>query len=598
MFYFSLIFFEVLSLQFLFEQFLPVTKSGRNIEQIVRSRPMDQNLVNFSNFLFGMEEFRPDIIETLIEQCLTAKTEAGSSRTSAEQREFSFEQLARRLAVAADRLHLLDTHLARLAEPILAAFQQNEDLGLLERACRTFYLLCNVRGVAPVAKLLPHEMACVDSTLQLLARGSWAWETSFVLLVWLSELVLMPIALTRIVKDQSQLMELGKLYLRSPGKPSSAACTLLSRMVARPDCVPLLSPFLTWCLDNLDGSDTDLSLFSVLASIFSTCNRESLLDFAPGLLVRLTANGSSVGGSVLRRKTLLKLLQRIGLVFLAPRLAPWRYQRGSRLLLEGLTSSSSCAKPVDDGGASAAAAAALAKSEAAAATWAVPTQVDRVVHLLLQGLKDRDTVVRWCAAKGIGRVSERLPADFAEEVVEAVLELCSPAEEENAWHGSCLAVAELARRGLLLPQRLSHALPAVLEALRYDAKHGARSVGSQVRDAACYVLWACARAYAPEVLSPFSVTIASGLLECAALDRELNCRRAASAAIQEHVGRVGLMPHGLELVSVADYFKLGSLKSSYLEVGLAVSAMPEYETNKKFFFLNLFFDQQIRSLDG
>ncbi len=41
----------------------------------------------------------------------------------------------------------------------------------------------------------------------------------------------------------------------------------------------------------------------------------------------------------------------------------------------------------------------------------------------------------------------------------------------------------------------------VLRALVYDEKKGSFSVGSHIRDAACYVCWAFARAYEPEVRS-------------------------------------------------------------------------------------------------
>ncbi len=45
--------------------------------------------------------------------------------------------------------------------------------------------------------------------------------------------------------------------------------------------------------------------------------------------------------------------------------------------------------------------------------------------------------------------------ELGDEVVEAVLNLFSDAERDAAWHGGCLALAELARRGLLLPHRCS-----------------------------------------------------------------------------------------------------------------------------------------------
>jgi hypothetical protein len=75
--------------------------------------------------------------------------------------------------------------------------------------------------------------------------------------------------------------------------------------------------------------------------------------------------------------------------------------------------------------------------------------------------------VRWSAAKAIARISERLPTDFADQVLETVLGHFSihsvaaaslydlPAIAEGTWHGACLACAEMARRGLIPSSRLT-----------------------------------------------------------------------------------------------------------------------------------------------
>ena len=47
----------------------------------------------------------------------------------------------------------------------------------------------------------------------------------------------------------------------------------------------------------------------------------------------------------------------------------------------------------------------------------------------------------------------------------------------------------------------------ILKALTYEEKRGACSVGANVRDAACYVCWAFARAYEPQELKPFVAEI-------------------------------------------------------------------------------------------
>ena len=54
---------------------------------------------------------------------------------------------------------------------------------------------------------------------------------------------------------------------------------------------------------------------------------------------------------------------------------------------------------------------------------------------LLTSLRDKDTIVRWSAAKGIGRVTGRLPKELADEVVGSIMELFTITETDGAWHG-------------------------------------------------------------------------------------------------------------------------------------------------------------------
>ena len=42
----------------------------------------------------------------------------------------------------------------------------------------------------------------------------------------------------------------------------------------------------------------------------------------------------------------------------------------------------------------------------------------------------------------------------------------SDTEADSSWHGGCLALAELSRRGLLLPDRLEEVMPIVNAAIQ------------------------------------------------------------------------------------------------------------------------------------
>lgn len=77
-----------------------------------------------------------------------------------------------------------------------------------------------------------------------------------------------------------------------------------------------------------------------------------------------------------------------------------------------------------------------------------------IIQYLLEGLKDEDSAVRWTAAKGLGRITGRLAKDFADQIVDSLSNLFDKNETDSSWHGGCLALAELCRRGLLLPKRI------------------------------------------------------------------------------------------------------------------------------------------------
>lgn len=62
-----------------------------------------------------------------------------------------------------------------------------------------------------------------------------------------------------------------------------------------------------------------------------------------------------------------------------------------------------------------------------------------------------------------------------------------------------------------------------------DINRGNKSDGAHVRDAACYVVWAFARAYSPDIMKPHVAALSTNLILVSLFDWEVNCRWAASA---------------------------------------------------------------------
>ncbi|XP_071329122.1 tubulin-specific chaperone D isoform X2 [Trachinotus anak] len=488
--------------------------------------------------------------------------------------------------------HLLDPHLEWMLNMILDFVRSEKSPpSLVHLGFKFLYIICKVRGYKIFMQLFPHEVADVQPVLDLLSRqdpkDSETWETRYMLLLWLSMTCLIPFDLSRLDGNlesdggkarepiMDRILAIAKSYLLVSDSPRDAASVLVSKFMTRPDVKrKRLGDFLDWSLTTIsqtnDQSMRDIMVLDgalqSLAKLFKHGKRDDLLQYAPTILQCLEQKHLSESSQAMLRKLGVKLIQRLGLTFLKPRLAAWRYQRGSRSLAANLSMSQS-ATATD---------AVTPDMDTQEEDYDIPEEVETVIEHLLVGLKDKETIVRWSAAKGIGRVTGRLPKELADEVVGSLLDCFSFQETDNAWHGGCLALAELGRRGLLLPSRLTDVVPLIIKSLTYEEKRGACSVGSNVRDAACYVCWSFARAYEPKELEPYVTQIASALLITAVFDRNVNCRRAASAAFQENVGRQGTFPHGIDILTAADYYAVGNLNNCYLNISVYIASFPEY----------------------
>ncbi|KAJ1795328.1 hypothetical protein LPJ67_000074 [Coemansia sp. RSA 1938] len=454
------------------------------------------------------------------------------------------------------------------------------------------YTLCKVRGYKVILRFFPHGVADVEPVFATLWRFSVDleasnWPARYTLLIWLSLLAMIPFDIESIDSGTTDLpaiaelgtsdvslmgrwVELGKLFLCKPGCEMEGAAVMLSRLLSRRDSAAVLRPeFIEWAAREITNAarpidttavNAGLQIGSVLringalrvlCHLFSAMDSHATLDAQIPMLLDIFQMDAFDQHSI-TRKLISKAVQRLALLMLPATNAEMGRAYARPSLRENLSNNAGAASD------------SMRDDEAESPDVEVPLEMEAFVGILLQKLHDKDTIVRWSAAKGIGRISERLPMALAREIVLAVGDILKDETlvdnglidvamtTEYSWHGALLCLAELSRRGMLYAQALRQIVPWV--GLTYEIQRGDYSVGSNVRDAACYVMWSLARIPNPSskrVFAEMSVEMATTLISVAVFDRESNVRRAASAAFQEHVGRqvLGIMRNAFVVTS-------------------------------------------------
>ncbi|KAK6065557.1 beta-tubulin cofactor d [Seiridium cupressi] len=553
----------------------------------------------------------------------------GQLRTRVRERETS-RLVSQVLEPFQELPQLLDPHLPKylpiLAEAYLEQIQnrkrtksvslRSQLLTPLSNAiARILYAFCKIRGEKVVVRFLNVETRYLEPLLYAIedsnrqnnasesgnAASSWTWHERYVILLWLSQLFFAPFDLSTISSGDSddtdrpsipgfrwpseipgialRVIPLGIKYLESPGKERDGAKALLVRLAMRRDMqeIGILEALVQWALSTLrptneDAADTPyyyIGSLSLLAGILRSSADTSIMDpYLTSIFYAVQAVPSEdnhvfkvVNGSALARKMMIKVVKSVITLVL----------RKSQPSLEDTE------------------------------------MVETSIGYLLESLADNDTPVRFAASKALSVITLKLESDMALQVVEAVLDSLNrnvlwvkpqipgstgrvrdlTAVDALEWHGLMLTLSHLLYRRSPPPESLSDIIHALVMGLSFEKRGTAGgSIGTNVRDAACFGIWALARRYTTQELlqvptrklsvlqpeaSSVSViqSVAIELVVAASLDPAGNIRRGSSAALQELIGRhPDTVDQGIAIVQTVDYHTVALRSRAIHDVAL------------------------------
>lgn len=476
--------------------------------------------------------------------------------------------------------------------------------------CRILYGFCKVRGEKVIVRFLNVETRYLEVLLSAIEEAEhastadsqthgWEWEQRYVVLLWLSHLLLAPFDLSTIstldIEESGipaisglewpdnlpgitiRVIPLAIKYLSSPGKENDAAKALLVRVAMRRDMQQLgvLDALVQWALVSLrPGKNGDiestyfyLGVLSFLAGVLRSSAETSDMDkHLPSIfqcVYDIALGNNDVSKSIIKlaivRKMILKVIRSVIVSLL-------RQNRQS-----------------------------MANTEMA----------ESAIGYLLDSVSDNDTPVRLSASKALSIITLKLDPGMASQVIEAVLDSLNrnilwtkptssqgdkPVRNLSAvnhleWHGLMLTLSHLLYRRSPPADQLSDIIHALLLGLSFEQRStSGGSVGANVRDAACFGIWALARRYTTQELlnvptqsvfaakahpssSSILQVLGTELVVTASLDSAGNIRRGASAALQELIGRhPDTVERGIEVVQTVDYHAVARRSRAVEEV--------------------------------
>ena len=635
----------------------------------------------------------------LITECLDSlprflcKAESTGRKSAVRRlvRDTKTDQLIRLLEPFQEWPQLLDPQLSALLQPLVSAFidylsnyaaQYHQSTGKssfsdiipLPRAiCKILYTFCKIRGAKVISQFFNNEAKYLEPMLHALegwgrmeklagepappTHGLIVWQEKYILLLWLSHLLLTPFDLKSISSDNvvlgghfsslqvdlpgnlptivKRLVYVSTYHLSLASKEREAAKVLLVRLVVRPDMqrIGLQGTLIYWALSLLEPSNGKAACLPQYALT-------GVLSFLAGFLV--SADPDAL-------KTLL-----------APIHTSIQQVRSEQSPLYTEMTSSTLTRKVAIKISRALAVAGIQLDRKCSCS--IPTlghdTLEETIDYLLTALADKDTTVRIAASKALSVIAVQLEPELVENIVESIVHdlhedalwtdvltgqtfagsdlapdklhsgsSLPDSSQQNwvavnpaKWHGLVLSLSHLMYRESMPADQIPKVIDTFTLALRFEQRSSSgASVGTMVRDAACFGFWALARrcslkdiwiwqapildatrsrhpgsdhasscALTPPIppeesfglrQTPPNIilqVLTNELVVAASLDSAGNIRRGASAALQELVGRhPDTINDGIDLVQVVDYHAVALRSRAMLEVAIRTSQIDE-----------------------
>lgn len=502
---------------------------------------------------------------------------------------------------------LLDARLKNILPPVVDAYVEHLQRTSLSRPpissrnvdfqtaiCALLYTLCKVRGYKVVIGFFNNEPRYLEPVLARLEAlvahsddDKDEWRVAYVLLLWLSHLLLTPFDLASISDKKSvelrvegltllegvpplvlRVLDIGFGYLPQATKAQDAAAMLLLRLAMRPDMQKLQvgDALVSKALRDVQNHSSGLSMtiykklgpLRFLAGVASSSELAYLVPEVYLACETLSIDASSaITSNAVAKKLILKILRSTVVLSLRSDLAASPLP----LFIEATSA------------------------------------LENVIDYTLRSLGDRDTPVRHAAAKALSLIVLELHAELGQDIIQAVLDMFRGSvrhrdsnldfRDANAltWHGLTLTLAHVLFKRSASVEQLPEIVDALTLALQFEQRAATGgSIGTNVRDAANFGIWSLSRRYTTKELLSVDSTIVSGLsasnsnnsiiqslatqlLLSACLDPAGNIRRGSSAALQELIGRhPNQVSEGISLVQAVDYLAVGLRRRAMVDV--------------------------------